>query len=470
MPDFASLLTELASAASRCASAARTSAHESDDEILLDHLQQIAASTRLLDIAASTVAAEIDHRSRRELGYSGLAQRQGARTPAALVQSITGASGATARRLIRVGAMVSEIATHDDEPAFCVAEPWLEVAVRAAAAGVISSEALEVIRCGLGVPSGDVFAPVDGDVTVESLLIAAGELTAMAHDVTLDRLAACARERRDQLDSDGVSAREEERRGRRYLRLFPQNDGMTKLVGLLDPESAAVVCAAIDVATSPRRGGPRFVDPKDVARAEQIVNDPRSTEQLALDALVELVDVAVRSRKSGALGARRAEVRVLVVQRDLAAHTGVGFIEGQKATISIASVERLACDGGLQPILFDDDGQSLNLGRTQRLHNSRQRAVISARDGGCIEPGCDRPPSWTEVHHINEFSKGGNTDVADGVCLCRYHHMLVHNNGWKIDRKNGRYWLVPPPDIDPQQRPRPLYTASPVMRRLLVSA
>ena len=469
MPELARLLTDAASVAARCASAAQTEAAGLIDDELLEHQAQLASTVRLLDITASALAAEIAHRSRRELGYSGLAQKRGARTPEALVQSITGSSAPAARRLVRVGELVGQVAAHDGDTTVEVEQPWLDAAVRAASDGVISGEALDVIRCGLGLPSEGCPESADGAVTAEELAIAVVALTTMATEVTLDRLAAHAREYRDQLDASGVAAREEQRRDRRYLRLFPQNDGMTKIVGLLDPESAAVVTAAIDLATSPRRGGPRFIDPDEAARAEQILNDPRTTEQLALDALVELVDVAVRSRNKGVLGSRRADVRVLVTQRDLAAHTGVGFIEGQTATISTASVERLACDGGLQPIVFDDDGRGLNLGRSQRLHSARQRAVISARDGGCLAPDCDRPPSWSEVHHITEFAKGGKTDLADGVCLCRYHHMLVHNNGWKITRRGGRYWLVPPPDIDPMRRPRELRSASPALRRLLVT-
>lgn len=470
MTNLDSLLTELGDVVSRFAESTRSRVVESADDTLLQYQRRIAASARLLDVAAATVAAEIAHRSRRELGYHGLAQKLGARTPELLVQSIAGTSGATARRLVRVGTMLAEVAGHDGDPSRCVAEPWLESAVHAAAAGRLSSEALEIIRCGIGAPSGDAAHPRDGDVSAESLAAAVRDLTAAAGDLTLDRLAARARELRDQLDAAGVSIREETRRGRRYLRLFAQADGMTKIVGLLDPESAAIVGAAIDVATSPRTGGPRFVDPTEAARAERIINDPRTTEQLALDAVVELIEVAARARSGAPLGARRPAVRVLVTQRDLAAGTGAGFIEGQSATISVASVRRLACDGGLQPILFDDDGQALNLGRTQRLHSARQRAVISARDGGCLAPGCDRPPSWTQVHHITEFSRGGKTDAADGVCLCRHHHMLVHSNGWRITRSAGRYWLVPPPDLDPDQHPRQLDTMSPALHRMLAPA
>ena len=213
------------------------------------------------------------------------------------------------------------------------------------------------------------------------------------------------------------------------------------------------------------------MDPAAAALAEAVVRDPRSTEQVALDALVELVDVAVRHRFSGTIGSRRPDVRVLVTQRDLDRRQGIGVLEGQAASISIESVERLACDGGLVPIMFDDTtGAALNLGRSQRLHNARQRAVISARDGGCMAPGCDRPPSWCEVHHIHEFSRGGSTDVADGVLLCRHHHLLVHNNGWRITRQGHAYSLIPPPEIDPQRRPIVLRSKSAAVRRMMAAA
>jgi len=294
-------------------------------------------------------------------------------------------------------------------------------------------------------------------VTATALSGAAAELVELR--LPLERLAARARELRDELDVAGVALREEERRGRRFLRLVPQPDGLTRLSGLLDPESAAVIVSAVDAATSPRRGGPRFV-----GADEAFVNDPRTTEQIALDSLVELVDVAVRA---DALPGRRPDVRVLVTQRDLDRRAGIGFIEGQRASVSIETVERHACDGGLVPVLFDDDGQALNLGRSQRLHNGRQRTAIAARDGGCLAPDCDRPASWCEVHHIHEFGHGGATDLADGVLLCRHHHMLVHNNHWRVERRDGGYWFVPPPDIDRRQAPIELPSKSAAVRRML---
>lgn len=187
MPDLDSLLTELASVVSRCADAAGVHAASAVDEQLLHYQREVAASARLLDVTAAAIAAEISHRSRRELGYQGLAQRHGARTPEALVQSITGTSASAARRLVRVGTLVAEQATSEADPLFVLPEPWLQTAVRAARAGEISGEALQAIRGGLGAPSS---TPSLGAVSVGMLAQAVEILTAEASTATPEQLAA----------------------------------------------------------------------------------------------------------------------------------------------------------------------------------------------------------------------------------------------------------------------------------------
>jgi hypothetical protein len=167
------------------------------------------------------------------------------------------------------------------------------------------------------------------------------------------------------------------------------------------------------------------------------------------------------------LGSRKPRVHLLVTQRDLAAGTGAAFFAGQTEAVSIETVERHICGSGFLPILFDDQGQPLKHGREQRLFDDAQRMAIAARDGGCVFGDCGRPPSWTEAHHIDEWVRDeGRTDVEDGVCLCRYHHLLLHNQGWRIIRKDGRYYLIPPPAIDPEQRPIELRSKSGAYRRL----
>jgi hypothetical protein len=171
-------------------------------------------------------------------------------------------------------------------------------------------------------------------------------------------------------------------------------------------------------------------------------------------------------------------VRVLVSERDLARGEGVAQLEGQPGSVSVATAERHICGAGYQPILIGDSEEVLKLGASRRLFSSRQRIALAVRDGGCRFPGCDRPPSWTEAHHVIHWESGGATDVDNGILLCRHHHLLVHNNGWRIARLDSQpgpssrpgtsseLWLTPPASVDPTRTPIPMPTKSAALRRL----
>ncbi|MEP6844293.1 MAG: DUF222 domain-containing protein, partial [Pseudolysinimonas sp.] len=302
----------------------------------------------------------------------------------------------------------------------------------------------------------------------DDALLASVQIVVDAASLTVEKLAARAREWGAELDEAHVLDRERAMRDARYLRITPQPDGMTRLSGLLDPESAAIVVAAYDGATSPRRGGPRFVDSASIDRAERLARDERTTEQIAVDSFVELVRVGATAAPE-VVGVQRPAVRVLVTDRDLTRRAGFGRIEGQTAPISVATVEREICDRGTVPIHFDSDGQVVNVGREQRSFTARQRIGIATRDGGCRFLDCDRPPSWTEAHHIVPWSHGGRTDLADGVLLCRHHHLLLHDQGWQMTRQGPDYFLVPPRSIDPEQVPIPAPPKTPLAQRMLAA-
>ncbi|NYF11196.1 hypothetical protein HDC94_002352 [Leifsonia sp. AK011] len=429
------------------------SPHGLDDSELLALKRELAEIRRRLDAADSAVSAEIANRSRPELGYDGLAQRLGARTPEKLIQRVAGVTARDARTQIRVGGLVASLT--DDAPP---AEPWLRPVAAAVAAGDLSLDAADAIRTGLGKPGSGV--------TVAALSDAVERLLHYARELTIEKLGARAREIRASLDAEHVAEREELLRSQRYLHLVPLSTGMTRLDGLLDPESAAQVTAVFDAATSPRRGGPRFVDPTAAAaQADALLEDSRTTEQIALDTFVELLRLGTLADVTAFIGARKPAVQVLVTQADLDRQAGVAFIEGQSEALSTQTAKRHVCESGSLPILMES-GQVLNLGRELRLYNRKQRMALAARDGGCIWPGCDRPPSWCEAHHIVEWSRNGRTDIADGVLLCKHHHLLVHNNGWQIIRRGSQYAIVPPAAIDPSRTPRIVRTKSPAMRRL----
>jgi Domain of unknown function (DUF222) len=399
----------------------------SDDD-LLQRQRDFGYARRRVDAGAARVAAEIERRSRRELGQSGLAQRQGSPTATRLLEVVAGVSPGDAHNMVAVGSLLDAA----DDPATA----WLGGVAGAVESGDLSLAAAQAIREGLGVPS----ATVDE----AALQGAAARLVSVASDIPVRRLAADARALRDSLDVDGIAEREEALRERRYLRLTPQNDGMTRVNGLLDPESAAIVVAAFDQVTAPRRGGPRFVDPTAIERAQRIVDDPRTTDQLVADAFVDMVRIAGAADTGTLFAQKRPAVQIHVAATDLASGRGTANFEGQTVAASITTAQRIACGSGAIPILFGADGP-LDVGRAHRTFTARQRIALAARDGGCRWRGCDRPPSWTEAHHVDEWDRDqGPTDVANGILLCRFHHLHVHNLGWRIVRRGREFVAVPP--------------------------
>lgn len=420
-----------------------------DDDALKRALSSLGELRQRVDVAVSAMSAEIAHRSRVVHGLHGLAQRSGARTPEKLVQQLTGLGVREARSLIQVGELLAPDAA-----------PWLAPVGSALDHGRVSIAQADVIRAGLGSPTGEVAA--------DDLVDAAARLAELAPSMTVEQLAAHARQMRDDLDLDGVADRERLLREKRYLSIAPNGDGMDRLSGLLDPESSAIVRAAYDAATSPRRGGVRFVDPDARAAADAIIADPRTTGQIALDTFVDLITVGTAADPGKLLGGKRHAVRVLVTARDLATGDGAGFLDGQTDAISLATVERHVCDTGILPIEFDVTTRNpLTLGREQRLFSARQRETLVARDGGCRFPDCDRPASWTETHHTIPWSRGGPTDTDHGILLCRHHHHLVHDNGWNIElHAEHGFVAIPPPDVDSTRTPIPMPSRSRALARL----
>ena len=418
------------------------------DTDLLDLARLLASQQSLIATNAALVAGEIARRSAPQFGSSGLAQRLGHRTPQELVRVTTNATRREAVASIRVGLLTVET------------PPWLAPVSAALAQRVITTSQAESIRSGLGEP---------GEwVSTEDLREAARSLCALAPSVDADRLHAAARELRDSLDEAGIADRESVRRAARSLRLRRVNDGMTQITWLLDPESAAVVTDLFDRATSPRRGGPRFVKMDDRATANRALADERTTDQLASDVFLELLRQGADADSRALLATGAPVLNVLVARTNLESRSGHGFIEGQTVPVSIATVERVACSSRTSEISLDATGRVLDLGRQQRLYSRHQRAALAVRDGGCRWAGCDRPPSWSEAHHTRHWSRdGGRTSVDDGILLCRHHHLLSHNNGWEITHAGGECWLVPPVHVDATQTPIAMPTKSRAVRELL---
>jgi hypothetical protein len=387
------------------------------DDALLAAQAALAEHRRTVDVFSAALAGEIDRRSARELGYDGLAARLGFVNPAALIQSVTGGTRSEAAKFVAVGSRL------DSAVGVAVLD------------GTISVDAAHAVHTGFGAT----------DDTASPLLLDAASMDA-------DQLRRRARDARDELDADAVARREKEQRDLRSLRVWRRSDGMVGGRFLLDALDGGLILAAVDAVLSPRRGGPRFASHEQRARDAILEADERSNEQIAADALVAIVQLAADADPGTVFGSRRPAVRVVINERVLAARTGFGHLEDNGDAVSVATIERMLCDTGIIALSFDDDGQCVNVGRNQRLFTARQRVGLAVRDGGCRFPGCDRPPSWTEAHHVEHWQRdNGKTDLADGILLCRRHHLLLHNNAWQITRDGAQYWLTPPADVDPTQ-------------------
>ena len=202
------------------------------------------------------------------------------------------------------------------------------------------------------------------------------------------------------------------------------------------------------------------------------MNDPRTTDQLALDGLVEMVRIATKVDDGTVFGTQTPSVRIHVKLSDLEGRNvhgvgaGIAWIEGQTSAISIGTAERYACTEGYYPLVFDDDGQALNVGRALAPSPASRNSSSPPSGADAPSTGCEKPVSWTEAHHIDEWERDhGETNVRRGILLCRHHHMLLHNNDWTIHRDRLGQLMMSPPPGDPAAKPMALVSKNPIRRR-----
>jgi hypothetical protein len=113
----------------------------------------------------------------------------------------------------------------------------------------------------------------------------------------------------------------------------------------------------------------------------------------------------------------------------------------------------LACDAEIARVVLGPAGEVLDLGRTSRLPSPAQRRALAVRDGGCVFPGCDRPPGWCQAHHRRHWVDGGRTDLGNLLLLCAFHHRLIHEGQWRLDPDGAGGWTATAPDGRRLHRP-----------------
>jgi hypothetical protein len=184
------------------------------------------------------------------------------------------------------------------------------------------------------------------------------------------------------------------------------------------------------------------------------VADQRTSGQRRADALVELCRLTLNTGELPENGGDRPQLTITINFNDLREKTGTATLDtGDQLTPTQA--RRLACDAHLLPAVLGSQGQVLDVGQSRRLITGALRRALVLRDRGCAFPGCDRPPRWTEGHHIQPWTDGGPTTLDNSVLLCGPHHRAIHHSTWQVRLgPDRRPEFIPPAYLDPEQRPR----------------
>jgi Domain of unknown function (DUF222)/HNH endonuclease len=111
---------------------------------------------------------------------------------------------------------------------------------------------------------------------------------------------------------------------------------------------------------------------------------------------------------------------------------GGGQIEGGPA-IAPQTLERLLCDARVQTVIENRAGDVIGLGRTAREPSAWMVRQLRYRDQECTFPGCGAR-RFTNAHHVRWWRDGGPTDLENLVLICAFHHRLVHEHGWSLQR------------------------------------
>lgn len=94
------------------------------------------------------------------------------------------------------------------------------------------------------------------------------------------------------------------------------------------------------------------------------------------------------------------------------------------------------CDGDIARVILDTaTGKPLDVGRNSRLAKKRQRRALKAVFKECAFPGCSVPFRFCEIHHLDWWCRGGDTDIHLLVPYCWTHHHFLHEYGFTAQKE-----------------------------------
>jgi Domain of unknown function (DUF222)/HNH endonuclease len=236
---------------------------------------------------------------------------------------------------------------------------------------------------------------------------------------------------------------------RRFVDWSWEPDGSLSIRGRLPAEDGAAFVEMIETAAAAIQGAPA---PHAVGAAVGVAaQTPGSDGASAGDDGGELPSDDLARRPP--LGARRADALAeiahsgsprtqVVLHVDQAALGCSATVAAERAgetcaledgpAIPSETARRLACDAALVIARRADDG-SIDYGRARRVVPAALRTALERRDRHCRFPGCERRHDL-HAHHVQHWAHGGATRKDNLVLLCRFHHRLLHEDGFTVQR------------------------------------
>jgi hypothetical protein len=169
-------------------------------------------------------------------------------------------------------------------------------------------------------------------------------------------------------------------------------------------------------------------------------------EHRAADALVHLCEQPDTKDETPTL-APRPVVQTLIPLSGPAEIAGI--------PIADTLLEQLRANATIEPVLVDDDGAPVAVGKRFTVVSPKIVRAVLLRDVQCRYRTCERR-SGLQVHHLRPGSWGGSDDIANLAAVCATHHRLLIPHGTRVLVGNPHQpdglRVVALADLTPEQR------------------
>lgn len=233
------------------------------------------------------------------------------------------------------------------------------------------------------------------------------------------------------VDRQREAAATAESHAKRLLRYWQNADGSIGFEGRLPAEQGAVFVNALAAA-------------RDALQVFPAENTAEPAEARNADALLVLAETTLAHGPTAQDGGDRYVVSVHVTDTVLTAEgDGPPPELGDGTPIAAETARRIACDCSRVCVHEGEGGEILSVGRRTRQVPAAIRRALRARDRKCAFPGCMNS-RFVDAHHIQHWADGGETKLANLVLLCRRHHGVVHEGGWRVEHCGAEIRFVHP--------------------------